>query len=168
MTKAEQVRLARWRMRVLRHFAETTQNVSQTCRYFGIPRKRFYKWKARYEQHGKWAYVTDPVLHGTRQGRPRKTWSAKFSICVKDIISVLGEFPTTYAGIMRFRSRPRRFTASCASTASTGCPQANYSTQNHGRLATTFLGATVAELRTQIRFTRDASGAPRLRVLGAE
>ena len=53
MTKTEQVRLARWRMKVLRHVAETTQNVSQTCRYFGISRKTFYKWKARYEELGE-------------------------------------------------------------------------------------------------------------------
>ena len=53
MTKTEQVRLARWRMKVLRHVAETTQNVSRTCRYFGISRKTFYKWKARYEELGE-------------------------------------------------------------------------------------------------------------------
>lgn len=53
MTKAEQIRLARWRMKVLRHVSETTQNVSQTCRYFGISRKTFYKWKARYEELGE-------------------------------------------------------------------------------------------------------------------
>jgi len=53
MTKAEQVRLARWRMKVLRHARDTTQNVSQTCRYFGVSRKTFYKWKARYEEHGE-------------------------------------------------------------------------------------------------------------------
>lgn len=53
MTKTEQVRLARWRMKVLRHVRETTQNVSQTCRYFGISRKTFYKWKARYEELGE-------------------------------------------------------------------------------------------------------------------
>jgi transposase-like protein len=53
MTKAEQVRLVRWRMKVLQHARDTTQNVSQTCRYFGISRKTFYKWKARYEEHGE-------------------------------------------------------------------------------------------------------------------
>jgi ActR/RegA family two-component response regulator len=69
MTKAEQVRLARWRMKVLRHVAETTQNVSQTCRYFGISRKTFYKWKARYDEHGEGLIVRRVmcVVNGRRQ-----------------------------------------------------------------------------------------------------
>lgn len=53
MTKDEQRRLVRWRSRVLAHASEITGNVSQTRRHFGVSRKTFYKWKARYEEHGE-------------------------------------------------------------------------------------------------------------------
>jgi transposase InsO family protein len=48
----EQGRKARARLRVLRHHEQVTRNVSQTCRYFGISRTLFYRWRARYRQHG--------------------------------------------------------------------------------------------------------------------
>ncbi len=53
MKKTERQRLVNWRMKIIRHAAETTQNVSRTCRYFGISRKTFYKWLSRYEAHGE-------------------------------------------------------------------------------------------------------------------
>ena len=53
MTKHEQTRLTQWRMKVLRHANEVTQNVSRTCRHFGISRQSFYKWHRRYEKHGE-------------------------------------------------------------------------------------------------------------------
>jgi transposase InsO family protein len=53
MTKAEQTRLTKWRLKVLRHASEVTQNVARTCRYFGISRKSFYKWLSRYDEHGE-------------------------------------------------------------------------------------------------------------------
>jgi transposase-like protein len=51
MTKAEQVRLTAWRLRVLRH-AVDVGNVARVCRRFGISRKSFYKWKQRHAVHG--------------------------------------------------------------------------------------------------------------------
>ena len=42
MTKAE--RDIKRKLRVLRH-AEETGNVLKTCRYFGISREIFYRWK---------------------------------------------------------------------------------------------------------------------------
>jgi len=53
MKKTERQRLVNWRMKVIRHAAETTHNVSKTCRYFGISRPTFYKWFSRYEAHGE-------------------------------------------------------------------------------------------------------------------
>lgn len=53
MTKAEQIRLKNWRLKVLRHAAERPRYVSRTCRYFGISRHTFYKWRRRYETHGE-------------------------------------------------------------------------------------------------------------------
>jgi transposase InsO family protein len=51
MTKAEQVRLTAWRLRVLRQ-AVDDGNVAGVCRRFGISRKSFYKWKRRHAEHG--------------------------------------------------------------------------------------------------------------------
>jgi transposase-like protein len=51
MTKAEQVRLTAWRLRVLRQAADEG-NVARVCRRFGISRKSFYKWKRRHAEHG--------------------------------------------------------------------------------------------------------------------
>jgi len=52
MTKAEQTRLIRWRLKMLQHASESLRGVSQTCRHFGISRKAFYKWKRRHKEHG--------------------------------------------------------------------------------------------------------------------
>src|SRR5215510_2167890 len=51
MTKAEQIRLTAWRLRMLQHAADE-QNVARVCRRFGISRKSFYKWKRRHGEHG--------------------------------------------------------------------------------------------------------------------
>jgi transposase InsO family protein len=52
MTKAEQARLVAWRHKVLQFAADGDRSVAQSCRYFGLSRKTFYKWKARYGAHG--------------------------------------------------------------------------------------------------------------------
>jgi transposase len=51
MTKAEQVRITAWRLRLLRQAADEG-NVARVCRHFGISRKSFYKWKRRHAEHG--------------------------------------------------------------------------------------------------------------------
>ena len=52
MTKSEQLRLVNWRLRVLR-YAEEVMNVARACRHFGISRQTYYKWKARFDEHGE-------------------------------------------------------------------------------------------------------------------
>ena len=49
MTKTEQNRVLAWRLKVLREASAAPRNVARTCRHFGLSRKAFYKWKARYE-----------------------------------------------------------------------------------------------------------------------
>jgi transposase InsO family protein len=49
----EQQRKIRHRLAVLRHAAEVTNDVSATCRYYGIGRPTFYKWLHRYEELGE-------------------------------------------------------------------------------------------------------------------
>jgi transposase InsO family protein len=51
MTKAEQDRLVRWRLKVLQ-FASEPRAVARACRHFGISRPTFYKWKKRQSEHG--------------------------------------------------------------------------------------------------------------------
>jgi transposase InsO family protein len=50
MTKAEQVRLVAWRLKVLQHAGDGARQVAQTCRHFGISRPTFYKWKKRFDE----------------------------------------------------------------------------------------------------------------------
>ena len=59
--KIEQDRKARFRLRRIQHCEQVTQNVSATCRFFGISRGQFYIWLRRYRAHG---------IDGLRDGRP--------------------------------------------------------------------------------------------------
>ncbi|WP_425347734.1 helix-turn-helix domain-containing protein [Spartinivicinus poritis] len=38
-------------------YAQETGNVSKTCRYWGISRDTFYRWKREYEKHGEKALI---------------------------------------------------------------------------------------------------------------
>src|ERR1700733_4887799 len=51
MTKAEQLRQVTFRSKFLQH-AKQIGNVSATCRFFGISREKFYKWKKRFDELG--------------------------------------------------------------------------------------------------------------------
>ena len=53
MDDRDQQRKVRHRLAVLRHAEEVSGNVSATCRYYGISRQCFYKWKRRYDDHGE-------------------------------------------------------------------------------------------------------------------
>jgi transposase-like protein len=53
MDDRDQQRKVRHRLAVLRHAEEITGNVSATCRYYGISRQCFYKWKRRYDELGE-------------------------------------------------------------------------------------------------------------------
>lgn len=45
---SEQERQIKMRLEWFRHIEEVTNNVAQTCRYFGIARKTYYRWYNRY------------------------------------------------------------------------------------------------------------------------
>ena len=51
MNKSEQLRLVAFRSRFLEH-AKRIDNVAATCRFFGISRPKFYKWKKRFDDLG--------------------------------------------------------------------------------------------------------------------
>jgi transposase InsO family protein len=52
VTERELNRQAERRLAILRHAEEVTGSVAKTCRYYGISRPLFYKWKRRYEDEG--------------------------------------------------------------------------------------------------------------------
>lgn len=52
MNEREQQRVVRHRLAVIRHVAEVSGNVAQTCRFYGISRPTFYRWLSRYEEFG--------------------------------------------------------------------------------------------------------------------
>jgi len=52
VTERELAKGAARRLAVLRHAEEVSGCVSTTCRYYGITRQTFYKWRRRYEAEG--------------------------------------------------------------------------------------------------------------------
>ncbi|WP_420610748.1 helix-turn-helix domain-containing protein [Candidatus Poriferisodalis sp.] len=52
MDDREQRRKIRHRLAVLRHAEEVSGNVAATCRYCGISRTVFYRWKNRFDELG--------------------------------------------------------------------------------------------------------------------
>ena len=52
MDDREEQRKIRHRLSVLRHAEEVSGNVAATCRYYGISRPTFYKWRNRFDELG--------------------------------------------------------------------------------------------------------------------
>ena len=56
----------RRKLRILEH-AEKVGDVSKTCRYFGIARASFYRWRAAYQKRGEGGLIN---------GKPIPKWHA--------------------------------------------------------------------------------------------
>jgi len=52
MPEIDSSRNQKKRLAVIRHYEEVTNNVSKTCRYYGISRMAFYRWLRRYRDLG--------------------------------------------------------------------------------------------------------------------
>ena len=79
MTKTELNRVLAWRLRVMREAGAAPRNVAQTCRHFGLSRKTFYKWKARYEAHRDAGLCDQPrTPHRSPRAIPREVVSKFF------------------------------------------------------------------------------------------
>jgi transposase InsO family protein len=52
VTEQQLLRMAKRRLAILRHAEEITGNVALTCRYYGISRQVFYKWRRRFDELG--------------------------------------------------------------------------------------------------------------------
>ena len=58
------------KLKVLRH-AEKTGHVAKTCRYFGVGRSSFYRWKASFEQNGEARLINQkPILKNPANQTP--------------------------------------------------------------------------------------------------
>ena len=72
MTERELSRAAARRLAIIRHAEEVTGNVALTCRYFGISRPKFYKWKKRFEELGAAGLADRPQTpHHSPNATPR-------------------------------------------------------------------------------------------------
>ena len=107
MTEPEHQRKIRHRLAVLAHAEEVTGNVARTCRYYGISRPTFYKWRNRYAEHGEDGLRDRPSRPTNPRARPRPTWSARSSICARTTTSSRSRSPCTCAGTTTCRSPPR-------------------------------------------------------------
>ena len=71
MNKKQQQDISR-KLKILQH-AKTIGNVSKTCRYFGICRETFYKWKRVFDKHGEEGLINSkpcPENHKLRIAKP--------------------------------------------------------------------------------------------------
>lgn len=69
MDDREQQRRVKHCLAMIRHAEEVTGNVAMTCRYYGISRQCFYKWKRR--SAGR-LFGAAPQSHGDRARRGGK------------------------------------------------------------------------------------------------
>lgn len=49
------------KLRILRH-ADKIGHVARTCRYFGIGRASFYRWREAYRKHGEAGLINRPTI----------------------------------------------------------------------------------------------------------
>src|SRR5262245_27841543 len=72
MTKSEQARITTWRLKILRWSQEEPRQVARTCRYFGISRTAFYRWKRRFDELGEAGLGDRPrTPHRSPRATPR-------------------------------------------------------------------------------------------------
>jgi hypothetical protein len=74
MTKAEQLRVVTFRSKFLEH-AKRIDNVSATCRLFGISRQKFYKWKRRFDELAAAGLGDRPTRPHHSPNATRRPWS---------------------------------------------------------------------------------------------
>jgi transposase-like protein len=111
MTKAEQVRLTVWRLRVLRQAADVG-NVARVCRSFGISRKSFYKWKRRHAEHGDAGLCDRPRTPLLSPRATAREIVSKILTCASTITSAQAGSRHTCTGSTGSRSRSPRCIAS--------------------------------------------------------
>ena len=88
---------ARQRLKWMDHYEQFGHNASLTCRYFGISRQTFYRWKRRYDPRGL-ARLED------RPRRPRHvrqpTWSPELAEAVRRLREAFPRWGKDKLGIL--------------------------------------------------------------------
>ena len=78
---------AKKRLRWFEHFDGNGRNASRTCRYFGISRQTFYRWKRRYDRHAL-------ATLEKRSSRPRRVRRPQWTHeQVMAVLELRAEFP---------------------------------------------------------------------------
>ena len=72
MSETEVAKRAARRLAIIRHAEEVSGSVARTCRYYGISRSCFYKWRERYEEFGAEVCATGQSDLTPARGRPSR------------------------------------------------------------------------------------------------
>ena len=115
MTKTDQNRALAWRLKILRQAREMPRNVAQTCRHFGISRKRFTS-GARDTGHGEAGLGDRPRAPHRSPDRRRVRSSARSCISASTITSAPARSPTICSGFTSCRWQGPRCIAFWADT----------------------------------------------------
>jgi hypothetical protein len=84
------------RLRILTH-AEEAGHVGQTCRYFGIGRTSFYRWKATLDRHGEAGLVRKKLIP---KNPKNNTASLGVRVLVAGCPFLLPNTPVSFLGIL--------------------------------------------------------------------
>ena len=105
------------KLRILQH-AEATGHVAKTCRYFGVGRSSFYRWRQAYAEQGEAGLVNAPPIPKWHANRTPPNERKRSFIYVANTISapygLFGIWSVTMAS--RYLTRP--FHVSCAAMGS--------------------------------------------------
>ncbi len=105
------------KLRILQH-AEATGHVAKTCRYFGVGRSSFYRWRQAYaEQVEAGLAMPHPFPNGTPTKRPPNERKRSFIYVANTISAPYGLFGI-WSAIMASRYLTRPFHVSCAAMGS--------------------------------------------------
>ena len=104
------------KLRILR-YADEIGHVAKTCRYFGIGRASFYRWRKAYSERGEAGLINAPPIPKWHANRPPPEREEKCFIFVANTTSVpCGSFGIWIA-ITASRYLTQPFRASCGAMA---------------------------------------------------
>ena len=79
---------AKFRLRFIEHYLNTSKNASETCRLFGIARSLFYKWYNRYDPYNLSSLEN-------KSSKPHKVRSVSYSLKLVSVILQLRQSKDT-------------------------------------------------------------------------
>lgn len=88
-------RSQRWRMGIIRHASEVSNNVAKTCRHYGISRSSYYNWYQRFLEFG-----LEGLKDRSRRPKSIRTHKVDNESCINAVFEVLHSPPIEF-GINR-------------------------------------------------------------------